>query len=562
MKKITAIALALLCAKVLFAQVIVGDPIICLNFDGLTDRSVSLDRTGKIVAIGYPTNPMFSRPFGRVKVFKEDAGEWVQIGNSIESTRGVLGYDISISKNGTRIAVPVSISGDFNEVRIYQNINNQFVLLDSIVSTTTDFFYGHHLALNADGTRIVFSSNSETFVYTENSSGRFEQLGQAISGFSGVSINDDGSRIACRIADGDQENRGKVAVFELISEQWQIIGSPIVGEEAGDASGRSIELNSSGNRIVITSNTSLNVSDNTRVFEETNGQWEMIGQVIYSDDRNYDFTSVSINDSGNTIGISYSGLVEDGLVQIYQLINNTWSQDGNGIQAENGETFFGSTVSLNGNGKRFATCGIVIVGGIPFNEKGQVVVYEKMTLPVTLFGFNGRGDRKATVLEWQTSSELNNYGFEVQKSKNGRDWQMIDFVEGKETTSEIVNYQSRDETPFEGANYYRLKQIELDGNFEYSEVISIEYNNIDGRIKLFPNPSHGLLNLQINNPSSNSIKISISDNLGRSVWKKNLITGTSDLIEKIEFRGEGIYILMVQVGEEVYYKRLIIKIKE
>ena len=76
------------------------------------------------------------------------------------------------------------------------------------------------------------------------------------------------------------------------------------------------------------------------------------------------------------------------------------------------------------------------------------------------------------VLNWRTATETNNSGFEIERKLKNQEWLTIGFVQGKSTTTEIQNYNYVDDyssLPYEGTVLYRLKQIDYDGSFEYSE---------------------------------------------------------------------------------------------
>lgn len=180
------------------------------------------------------------------------------------------------------------------------------------------------------------------------------------------------------------------------------------------------------------------------------------------------------------------------------------------------------------------------------------------TLPVELISFEGRLLNEKITLQWITATELNNSGFEIQKSKNGRDWGAIAFVEGVGTITDTNDYAYQDVNPFSGINYYRLKQIDFDGAFEYSKVIAVEYNSSERSISVFPNPSSGLINLQIDNPSNQKMKIKILDSVGRIVWESKLVEGERNWKEAIGIEGSGIYFVSAQIGDEVYYERVLI----
>nr|MCU0340855.1 hypothetical protein [Spirosomataceae bacterium] len=108
--------------------------------------------------------------------------------------------------------------------------------------------------------------------------------------------------------------------------------------------------------------------------------------------------------------------------------------------------------------------------------------------PVVLASFTGRSENKASILEWQTSTEIGNSHFEVQRSFNLNTFENIGRVEGYGTTTTDKTYVFTDAQPRIGANYYRLKQVDFDGKFSYSRIISVIVRT-NGEVALFPNPT-------------------------------------------------------------------------
>jgi hypothetical protein len=95
-------------------------------------------------------------------------------------------------------------------------------------------------------------------------------------------------------------------------------------------------------------------------------------------------------------------------------------------------------------------------------------------LPVELVSFKGQANADGVNLTWRTASEQGNKGFEVQVSTDGKTFKQVGFVESKVgTTSLMQNYSFRDARATSGTNYYRLKQIDFDGTFEYSKTIAV-----------------------------------------------------------------------------------------
>jgi hypothetical protein len=96
-------------------------------------------------------------------------------------------------------------------------------------------------------------------------------------------------------------------------------------------------------------------------------------------------------------------------------------------------------------------------------------------LPVELTYFHIEIRNKTSFLTFETSSEENNSHFEVQKSTDGKNFEAIGIVNGNGTTLEVQNYSFVDSELENGTNYYRLKQVDFDGQFEYSDIVSVDY---------------------------------------------------------------------------------------
>lgn len=116
-------------------------------------------------------------------------------------------------------------------------------------------------------------------------------------------------------------------------------------------------------------------------------------------------------------------------------------------------------------------------------------------LPITLISFKANiTESQQTVLKWATASEKDNDYFEVERSKNASDFESIGKIKGKRTTDLRNDYSFTDESPMKGINYYRLKQIDFDGQFSYTRAESIIKDG-DGTISLYPNPTTNILKI-------------------------------------------------------------------
>lgn len=111
-------------------------------------------------------------------------------------------------------------------------------------------------------------------------------------------------------------------------------------------------------------------------------------------------------------------------------------------------------------------------------------------VPVELTAFEADAVNASIQLSWSTASELNNDFFQIERSTDGRQFTVLGTVAGQGTTTEAQSYSYMDNTPNPGANYYRLKQVDFDGQSEYSDMVQVQMNaaNFKGQVNLYPNP--------------------------------------------------------------------------
>jgi hypothetical protein len=144
---------------------------------------------------------------------------------------------------------------------------------------------------------------------------------------------------------------------------------------------------------------------------------------------------------------------------------------------------------------------------------------ESLVIPVEFMSFTGYWEESGIMLEWTTGSESNNYGFEIEKRLEGNAFIKIGFIKGSGTTFSAVNYKFKDVNVDPGRHYYRLKQIDSDGQITYSKIISVDVN-VTLRYNLFPNypnPFNPTTTIQYDLSKYVYIEIVIIDRLGRYV---------------------------------------------
>lgn len=172
-------------------------------------------------------------------------------------------------------------------------------------------------------------------------------------------------------------------------------------------------------------------------------------------------------------------------------------------------------------------------------------------LPVTFSHFTAKAEKQSILLTWQTSSEINNAGFALERSGNGNTkWEKIAFVQGSGNSASVKNYQFRDASPLTGANFYRLKQQDMDGHFKVSNVVSASMLEA-GRISLYPTVASSVINLSISDQALLQTPFVIFDNSGKTV-QKGMIKALRQSIN-VSTLNKGVYFLKIQDAEAIQF---------
>lgn len=128
-------------------------------------------------------------------------------------------------------------------------------------------------------------------------------------------------------------------------------------------------------------------------------------------------------------------------------------------------------------------------------------------LPVAMYNFNATLEKAVAVLTWYTAVELNNNHFEVEKSINGTDFTVIEpFIKGAVNSSSINKYRYVDKDLNAPVLYYRIKQVDLDGNINYSGIVSLETTE-EADIMFSPNPVRDLISIRFTSPAPATIEV-------------------------------------------------------
>ncbi|WP_188931801.1 T9SS type A sorting domain-containing protein [Dyadobacter endophyticus] len=179
-------------------------------------------------------------------------------------------------------------------------------------------------------------------------------------------------------------------------------------------------------------------------------------------------------------------------------------------------------------------------------------------MPVTLTYFKAAKEGGIANLAWATAEEVNNKGFEIQRSADARNWNIIGFVENQTeggNSKGALSYDFKDASPMTGTNYYRLKQIDLDGTYMYSSAVALRFDVVKGALSVYPNPVvNGRLSLNL--PHSGSYKASIYNVAGVEVMQANQ---SGDSLDIRNLRA-GLYVVrIVYANGESHSKTFVVK---
>lgn len=188
-----------------------------------------------------------------------------------------------------------------------------------------------------------------------------------------------------------------------------------------------------------------------------------------------------------------------------------------------------------------------------------VILNCNIQLPVELTGFSGKAGPEGNQLFWSTASEVNNDRFEIERSNDAVNFVKMGVVPGNGTSNYVHHYAFVDISPSWGIDYYRLKQIDHNGQFEYSEVIAIE-NMSEG--KIHPNPVSDIFKITLGSEISKmGGRLLIADSQGRITRSVEIPGGSSNLfgVDVHDLR-QGVYHVMLlnHIGIQLGTMRLLV----
>jgi endo-1,4-beta-D-glucanase Y len=176
------------------------------------------------------------------------------------------------------------------------------------------------------------------------------------------------------------------------------------------------------------------------------------------------------------------------------------------------------------------------------------------TSPVELFSFYSEERNGDVALLWATASEKNNDYFEAERSLDGKNFTAIGKVKGNGNSGTVLYYEFVDEYPVFGTSYYRLKQVDFDGSFEYSSVVSVARQDLTS-LNVVPNPFTNETSINVFTPVQENIELKLLDLSGKEVYSG--IHNSNENISAGAGLPSGVYIITVVTGDRIYHSKMV-----
>jgi hypothetical protein len=225
-----------------------------------------------------------------------------------------------------------------------------------------------------------------------------------------------------------------------------------------------------------------------------------------------------------------------------------------------------TTYEMTISGNRLWTCG----------GNGNILRgYSDPTIPVELASFTAEVTNGNIQLSWRTVTELNNAGFEIERTTphpppykgggagGGGGWITIGFIPGNGTTTNINNYSFVDTSPFTGVNFYRLKQIDFSGTYEFSDVIEVDFG-VPSEYTLgqnYPNPFNPATTIKYSVAHAGPVQLIVYNTLGEQLMimvNENKLPGNYELTLDASSLSSGVYFYQLRARDFIATKKMIL----
>jgi alpha-tubulin suppressor-like RCC1 family protein len=180
-------------------------------------------------------------------------------------------------------------------------------------------------------------------------------------------------------------------------------------------------------------------------------------------------------------------------------------------------------------------------------------------LPVQYLYFTGKKDNDIVELNWATASEKDASHFDIERSADGVNFEKIGSVSASGNSNRVIDYSFVDTNPVSGNAYYRLKQVDYNGQYEYSKIININSVKNAEEVQIVPNPNNGSFNVVVTGASKETYEISVLNALGQPIYSTSGKSESTNITQAVNIQNlaSGVYYVRVITGESSTVKQII-----
>ncbi|HLC82725.1 MAG TPA: T9SS type A sorting domain-containing protein [Bacteroidia bacterium] len=179
----------------------------------------------------------------------------------------------------------------------------------------------------------------------------------------------------------------------------------------------------------------------------------------------------------------------------------------------------------------------------------RIIIDYDILLPIELISFEAKCTDKKVEISWAVASQNNNDFFTIERTANGFDFEIIGTVDGAGNSNQIIYYSFVDTVPLEGVSYYRLKQTDFNGEYEYYNLLESVCDGSPSFV-LYPNPASDKLTMKFNYLKNENYMLIVQDALGRTVQTITNIQSEKIEIEQHDLES-GFYFLQLQTDKQI-----------
>ncbi|MBK9099544.1 MAG: T9SS type A sorting domain-containing protein [bacterium] len=184
-------------------------------------------------------------------------------------------------------------------------------------------------------------------------------------------------------------------------------------------------------------------------------------------------------------------------------------------------------------------------------------------IPVELASFTATSNGNEVILNWSTATETNNQGFEIQRSTDSKEFFTVGFVNGHGTTTEQHNYTYLDKNLENRKYYYRLKQVDFNGTYEYSDVVEVEWRAFTSYLleQNYPNPFNPSTVFSYQLPVSSDVTLKVFDVMGNEIAtlvNEEKPAGTYEITWYAENLSSGVYFYQLKASNYIETKKMLL----